>query len=65
MVWHLVGRSSEISADHLGCFVVNVDNGNELKVELIGAKLAFEIASENNWKKLWMETDSKPVVLAF
>lgn len=54
-----------MNADHLGSFVVNIDNGNALKAELIGAIFAMEIAYQNNWGKLWLEIDSKLVVAAF
>jgi len=59
------GIFSNMNADHLGSFAVNIDNGNALKAELIGAILAVEIAYQNNWEKLWLETDSKMVVAAF
>jgi len=52
-------------ADHLISFAVKVENGNALKAELTGALTAIEIAHENNWRKLWLETDSKLVVQAF
>lgn len=52
-------------ADHLGSFTLKVENGNALKAELVGAMTAIEIAASNNWRKLWLETDSKLVVSAF
>lgn len=51
-----------MNANHLGSFAVNIDT---LKAELIGAILAVEIAYQNYWGKLWLETDSKLVVAAF
>lgn len=45
-----------MNADHLGSFAVNIDT---LKAELIGAVLAVEIAYQNYWGKLWLETDSQ------
>lgn len=52
-------------ADHFGSFVVKVDNYNSLKAELTGAITAIKIAHENNWRKIWLETDFKLVVQAF
>jgi len=52
-------------AYHLGSFAVNVENGSALKAELVEEMLAIELASNMNWKKLWLETDSKLVVAAF
>jgi len=59
------GIFRNMNAYHLGSFAVNIDNGNALEPELIGAILAVEIAYQNNWAKLWLETDSKLVVAAF
>jgi len=53
------------NADHLGSFALKVENGNALKAELVGAMTAIEITHEHNWRKLWLETDSKLVVSSF
>lgn len=44
---------------------MNIGPGNALCAELTGAILAIEIAKEKNWSHLWLESDSKLVVLAF
>jgi len=52
------------NAEHLGSFFFNIGVGSSFQVELIGAMLAIEIADSMNWRKFWLETDSKMVVQA-
>ena len=59
------GIFRDCNADHLGSFALKVENGNALKAELVGAMTAIEVAYERNWRKLWLETDSKLVVSTF
>ena len=59
------GIFREGNAGHLGSFALKVESGNALKAELVGAMTAIEITYENNWRKLWLETDSKLLVLTF
>lgn len=46
-------------------FAQNLGYGSSLINELSGRMQEFEIASRNNWRNLWIETDSMLVVLAF
>ncbi|XP_058776007.1 uncharacterized protein LOC131650311 [Vicia villosa] len=50
---------------HHGSFSKFLGSGNAYWAELSGAILAIEIARQKNWTNLWLETDSKLVVLAF
>ncbi|GAU47667.1 hypothetical protein TSUD_380210 [Trifolium subterraneum] len=52
-------------SDHLGSFAFNIGEGNAFLAELTGAMLAIEIAASKNWIHLWLESDSRLVVLAF
>jgi ribonuclease HI len=52
-------------ADFLCCFAENTGLGSAFSAELAGALRAIEIAANNNWNNLWLETDSTLVVLAF
>ncbi|GAU15839.1 hypothetical protein TSUD_236550, partial [Trifolium subterraneum] len=52
-------------SDHLGSFAFNIGEGNAFLAELTGAMLAIEIAASKNWVYLWLESDSRLVVLAF
>lgn len=45
-------------------FAKNLGYGSSLIDELSGRMQEFEIASRNNWRNLWIETDSMLVVLA-
>ncbi|XP_058770393.1 uncharacterized protein LOC131644024 [Vicia villosa] len=53
------------AGNHLGSFSNRIGHGNAFVAELVGAILAIEIAKQKNWNNLWIETDSKLVVLAF
>ncbi|GAU51667.1 hypothetical protein TSUD_180940 [Trifolium subterraneum] len=52
-------------SDHLGSFAFNIGEGNAFLAELTSAMLAIEIATSKNWVHLWLEYDSRLVVLAF
>jgi len=52
-------------ADCLLCVSENLGLGNALRAELCGAMRAIEMAHLKHWSNLWLETDSKLVVLAF
>jgi ribonuclease HI len=43
----------------------NIGISDAFQAELCGAMRAIEIAHQKNWLNLWLETDSKLVVLAF
>jgi len=49
----------------VGYFSHNLGLSNALKVELMCAILAIEIAHDKNWDHLWIQSDSKPAILAF
>ncbi|CAJ2645220.1 unnamed protein product [Trifolium pratense] len=51
--------------EFLGCFAKNLGIANALFAEIMGVIIAIECAFEKNWKQLWLECDSKLVVLAF
>jgi len=53
------------SADGLGCFVVNLSSGSTLMAQFCAAMIAIEVAFDKGWRKLWLETDSMIVMLAF
>lgn len=53
------------NADFLLCMSVNLGPGNAFSAELCGAMRAIEVAYQKQWFKLWLETDSQLVVLAF
>jgi ribonuclease HI len=52
-------------ADCLGCFATNLGQGSALMAEFIAAMTAIETAFDKSWRNLWLETDSKVVMLAF
>jgi ribonuclease HI len=52
-------------ADCLGCFATNQGQGSTLMAEFIAAMTAIETAFDKSWRNLWLETDSKVVMLAF
>jgi len=47
------------------CFAENTGIGNSLHAELCGAMRAIELAHQNQWSSLWLESDSTLVVKAF
>jgi ribonuclease HI len=49
----------------VGWFAENLGIHNAFYAELVGAMKAIELAAAHNWHNLWLETDSKLVVLAF
>lgn len=49
----------------MGNFACNLGQENALFVELMRAILAIEQAIDHNWTNMWLEIDSKLVVLAF
>lgn len=52
-------------ADCLGCFATNLGQGSAIMAEFIAAMTAIETAFDKNWRNLWLETDSKIVMMAF
>ncbi|XP_058727045.1 uncharacterized protein LOC131598466 [Vicia villosa] len=56
-------RNSE--GGFLGTYAIRLGLSSSLIVELFGAIFTIEFAHENNWKSLWLETDSMAVVKAF
>ncbi|GAU48946.1 hypothetical protein TSUD_285350 [Trifolium subterraneum] len=48
-----------------GAFAINLGIQSSLFAELMGAMIAIEIAHQNGWKQLWLETDSMLVIAAF
>jgi len=53
------------TAEFVGAFACNLGISNSLIVELNGAMMAIEIASQKGWQHLWLETDSMLVIAAF
>ncbi|GAU23975.1 hypothetical protein TSUD_327760 [Trifolium subterraneum] len=51
--------------EFIGGFTQNLGRANSLFAEIMGAILAIECASNKNWNQIWLECDSKLVVLAF
>jgi ribonuclease HI len=49
----------------VGWFAENLGIHNAFYAELVGAMKAIELAAAHGWNNLWLETDSKLVVLAF
>lgn len=49
----------------IGCFTQFLGAQNALYAELVGAMTAIEIAHNNGYVNLWLETDSHLVILAF
>jgi ribonuclease HI len=52
-------------ADFIGCFAERLTLCSAFFAEVSGALRALELASQNNWTNLWIETDSALLVLAF
>jgi ribonuclease HI len=52
-------------SDFLLCFAEPLGFDSSYHAELQGALRAIEVAHQMNWNKLWLETDSNLVVLAF
>lgn len=59
------GIFRDVNSEFLGAFTINIGIASALNAELIGAMVAIEIAHINNWHRLWLETDSMLVFLAF
>jgi hypothetical protein len=51
--------------EFLGGFAENTGNNNAFFAELSGVLRAIELAHQNQWLNLWLETDSILVVKAF
>lgn len=49
----------------LGCFAINLGITSSLHAGLQAAMVAIELAFKKGWRKLWLESDSLLVVLAF
>lgn len=49
----------------LGCFAQNLLIDYAFIAELTSAFIAIELAYQNNWLNLWLETDSKLTAMAF
>jgi len=49
----------------LGCLAEGLGPGNSYYVDLCGAMQSIEFANSNNWRNLWLESDSMLVVKAF
>jgi ribonuclease HI len=52
-------------AEFICCFAENTGTNSAYFAELCGAMRAIEIAADNGWRNVWLETDSSLVVLAF
>jgi ribonuclease HI len=52
-------------ASFLSCFAEPLGNVSSFHAEICGALRAIELACQNNWSDLWLETDSSLLVLAF
>lgn len=52
-------------ADCLLCVSENLVPGSALNAEICGVLRAIEVAHQKQWTNLWLETDSKLVVMAF
>jgi ribonuclease HI len=52
-------------SDFKGGFAENISKNYAFFTELLGAIRAIEIAYQNHWLNLWLETDSQLVVKAF
>lgn len=59
------GIFTNSDSDFLGAFAINIGQCSALNAELIGAMVAIELAHVHHWHKLWLETDSMLVYLAF
>jgi len=49
----------------VGAFAQNLNTNSAFNAELLGIITAINIAVENNWMSIWLETDSQLAVLAF
>lgn len=49
----------------VGCFAQKLDTESAFIAEIYGAMIAIEIADQNNWLNIWLETDSMLLVMAF
>lgn len=52
------------SASTLGCFAYHIGIANALRAELLGAIIAIELVYRIGWHMIWLECDSKMVVLS-
>lgn len=59
------GFYGDHSGNLIGSFLMNIGVGNTFTEELTTAMMDIEIAKDKNWNHLWLESDSKLVVLAF
>lgn len=57
----------DVFRDHLGSFLggltFNLGTNTTFYVDLIGVMYVVECAHEKSWNNLWVETDSKLVIL--
>jgi len=49
----------------IGCFAQNIVTDSAFTAEITAALIAIEIAFNNNWLNLWLETDSKLTMMVF
>lgn len=49
----------------LGCFSYHIGISEAFSAEIMGAILSIELANKKNWRKLWLECDSKLAVESF
>lgn len=59
------GIFRDYRASTLGCFAANLGVSFSLHAKLLGAILAIEHASAQNWPNFWLESVSQLVVAAF
>jgi len=59
------GIFRDSNSNFLSCFAENLGCGTAYFAELSAVMKATEIASQHNWKNLWIESDSSLVVMAF
>lgn len=53
------------NANFLSCFAENLGGGSAYQAKLAAIMRAVEIASQRNWRNIWIESDSTLVVMAF
>lgn len=59
------GIYRDYNGSHLGSFSMNIGVGNALLAEFTTYMIVIEIAKDKRWNHLWLETNSKLVVLEF
>lgn len=57
------GVFRDYRASIIGCFTLNLGLSSLLHAELSGAMMSIEIVSDRGWHNLWLENDSKLVVV--